>query len=95
MAEDAALRTFVKNLTQRSILVENVVVAEWNLSDQEEGGPDQVYLTVDLDGVDASMHMRFRTITTIDEFINTLIESRRRIFPDAPLIREGENDVRD
>ena len=55
----------------------------------------QVHLVIELEEADFSMAMRFKGTESLDKIIKALIESRRRVFPDAPLIGEGNDDDRD
>lgn len=73
-----------------SLPVECLTVADWCPNSNREH-PTQVHLIIELEEADFSMAMRFKGIDSLDEIINALIESRRRVFPDAPRI--GENNA--
>lgn len=68
--------------------IEAVTVAEWCPNPDREN-PTQVHLIIELDETDFSMALRFKGVESLDKILNALIESRRRVFPDAPKI--GEN----
>lgn len=76
------------------IPVECLTVAEWCPNPNREN-PTQVHLVIELEEADFSMAMRFKGTESLDKIIKALIESRRRVFPDAPLIGEGNDDDRD
>lgn len=70
--------------------VECVTVAEW-CPNYDRENPTQVHLIIepeDPEDADFSIALRFKGTRALDKIINTLIESRRNVWPDAPKIGE-------
>lgn len=69
--------------------VEAVTVAEW-CPNPDRKNPTQIHLIIEPADGDFSMALRFKGTESLDKIINALIESRQRVFPDAPKITGAE-----
>jgi hypothetical protein len=67
--------------------IDCITIAEWCPNPDREN-PTQVHLIIELEDADFSMVLRFKGTESLDKIINALIETRRRVFPDAPPISE-------